>query len=123
MADRRDPTQKVPYSAPPEAYVFGYRLILSDAISKRGMYVFSPLDVIPVGWIAKVRIESEMKVVMRVDQPWHNQKAAQVDVYALGCSRERPSSITSYRCKPPVSHFDGASHTIVRANGTTGSVE
>ena len=123
MADRRDPAQKVSYAAPPEAYVLGYRLILCDAISKRGMYVFSPLDVISVGWIAEIRIKSEMKMVMRVNQPWHNQKAAQVNVYALGCSRERPGSITSYRCKPPASHFDGASHTIVRANRTTGSVE
>ena len=123
MAHRRDASQKVPYPAPPVANVLGYRSVRCDDIRKRGMDVFSPLEVIPVGWIAQVRKQREMQMVMRVDQSWHDQKAAQIDVYALGCLRERRSSITPNTCKPPVSNLYGASHTIVRANSAADSVK
>jgi hypothetical protein len=62
-------------------------------------------------------------MVMRIYQSRHDQKTAQIDVYAPGCSHERRKPVMPDMRKAPVSNLDGASHAGVRSDSAADSMK
>src|SRR6202035_5310900 len=82
MADRCHPAEKIPYAAPPEPNISWHGLVLCDDLGKFIMYVYTPINVIPIGRIREFGMESKLQMIMRVDETGHDKKLAEINLSA-----------------------------------------
>jgi hypothetical protein len=54
--------------------------VLCDDIAKFVMDVRPPINIIPIGRIGKPGKQSKLQMIVDVDETWHNQKTAEVDL-------------------------------------------
>jgi hypothetical protein len=67
MADSCDPAEQIADCAPPQPHIPGHGFVQRDDFGKCAMYVFSPLDVIPIRRIGEAREEREVQMIVSVD--------------------------------------------------------
>ena len=84
MAYRRDSTEKISYAAPPQSYVLRYGARFCAGVWVSTVYVVSPFDVIAIGRSSHLWIKCELKMIVRIDQPWQNQKPAKIKIRGFG---------------------------------------
>jgi hypothetical protein len=73
-------TEKVPNPTPPEANLLRHRPVPRDDLRELPMYVFAPLNIVPIGRVAKPWIKSELKMVVCIDETRHHQKVREVNL-------------------------------------------
>jgi hypothetical protein len=58
-------------------------------LGKFGMYILPPLNIIPIGWICEPGVKSELQMVVRIDEPRHDTKTAEINLAVSGVGGRR----------------------------------
>jgi hypothetical protein len=83
MADGCYARKEIAYATPPEAHFSWDAFVLRYSTRASCVYILPPLDIIPIRWIAKLRVKGVLQMIMRVDQTWHEQVTVQINIDRL----------------------------------------